>query len=148
MEEGKENLQLKAIITRNNKKYRNTYYKGINKDNKKEITNTIDINFKDKDKYDNIIKNTKDLQISNSIFNNAYIQSINKYIDYDSALIYNFKGIRISRLKVLRIYNTLIKSGIKDSFDSLMYAITYNTIISRENYDKLSKCIKKEIEVR
>ena len=148
MEEDKENLQLKAIITRNRPDYRDSYYKDIKEDNKYEKTHTIEIPIRNKDKYNEIINNNKDIEISNSIFNNSYIESIDKYIDEDSALIYNFNGTRISRLKVLRIYNILLKNGIKDSIDSFMYAITYNTIISKDNYDNLYRCVKKEIEAR
>lgn len=148
MENGKPNYQLKAIITRNKPQYRNTYYMGITEDFKKEATNTIEIDIHGKDKFDEIIKNKEDVDISNSIFSNPYIESINKYIDYDNALIYNFNGVRISRLKVLRIYNKLIKNGIKDSLDSFMYAVTYNSILSSENFDKIYKCLKKEVENR
>lgn len=148
MEDDRENYQLKAIITRNNKEYKNTFYKNIKDNNKKEMTDTIEVNIKSRDRLDRIIKKSNDVSITNSIFNNAFIQSINKYIDYDNALIYNFDGVRISRLKVLRIYNALMKKGIKDSIDNFMYAITYNSIISQENYDKILKIVKKEIEVR
>ena len=86
MENGKPNYQLKAIITRNKPQYRNTYYMGITEDYKKEATNTIEIDIHGKDKFDEIIKNKEDVDISNSIFSNPYIESINKYIDYDNAL--------------------------------------------------------------
>ncbi len=147
MEEDNENYQLKAIITRNRPDYRNTYYMNINEENKHGVTNTIIPDIKNKNKFNKII-DTYPNTISNSIFSNPYIQSINKYIDQDNALIYNFLGIRISRLKVLRIYNTLLKNGIKDSIDSFMFAITYNTIINLENYNKVYEIIQKEIENR
>lgn len=148
MEDSHPNYQLKAIITRNKPEYRNTYYMGITEEHKKEATNTIDINIHNKDKFDKIISNRKDIEINNSIFNNPYIVSINKYIDGDNALIYNFDGVIISRLKVLRIYNKLVKNGIKDSTDSLIYAITYNSILSQISYEKIINCVKKEIKVR
>ena len=148
MEDGKPNYQLKSIITRNKPEYRNTYYMGITEEYKKEATNTIDIDIHNKDKFDEIIKNKKDIDISNSIFSNPYVVSINKYIDYDNALIYNFDGVRISRLKVLRIYNKLIKNGIEDSMDSFMYAITYKSILSELSYTKIYNCVKKEAEAR
>ena len=65
-----------------------------------------------------------------------------------NALIYNFDGVRISRLKVLRIYNKLIKNGIEDSMDSFMYAITYKSILSELSYTKIYNCVKKEAEAR
>ena len=148
MEDGHPNYQLKAIITRNKPEYRNTYYMGITEEYKKEATNTMNIDIHNKNKFDEIINNSKDIDISNSIFNNPYIVSINKYIDNDNALIYNFDGVRISRLKVLRIYNKLIKNGIEDSLDSFMYSITYNSILSELGYTKIYNCVKKETENR
>ena len=75
-------------------------------------------------------------------FGNEYIQKINVFSDEVEPLIYNFGGIRISKIKVLRIFNILIKNGILASLDSLLFAITYNTIISAENYERLSKMIR------
>lgn len=148
LEEDNENYQLKAIITRNRPDYRDSYYLDIREDNKLEKTNTIEIKNSTTKKYDKIIDNNKDFYLNESIFTNPYIESIDEYIDEESALIYNFSGIRISRLKVLRIYNILLKNGVEDSLDSFMYAITYHTIISQDDYDKILDCIKKEVEDR
>ncbi len=145
-EDGEDNYQLKAIITRNRPDLRGTYYKDINDETKFKVTNTIIPEIEERSSYDRIIDKCQNIPITNSIFSNPYIVSINKYIDYDSPLIYNFDGIIISRLKVLRIYNILLKNGIEDSLDSLLYAITYNTIISSTDYSKIYNCVKKEIE--
>lgn len=148
IEENNENYQLKAIITRNRPDYRNTPYEGITEENKREITKTIDVSIKGKKKLMRIIEENKYPTISDSIFNNRYIKALDKYISDESALVFNFSGIRISRLKVLRIYDTLLKNGITNSLDSLKFAIFYNTIIDEESYQKVMKCIKKEVEVR
>lgn len=148
LEENNENYQLKAIITRNRPDYRNTPYEGITEENKREKTNTIEIPIKGKKKMTRIIEENKYPNISDSIFNNPYILSIDKYISEDSALVYDFSGIRISRLKVLRVYDTLLKNGISNSIDGFMYAIFYNTIIDEDGYEKVVRCIKKEVEVR
>ena len=72
---------------------------------------------------------------------------MDKYLDTSNALIYNFKGIIISRLKVLRIYSMLLKNGIEDSIDAFLYSITYNTLISKEKYEQLFDYVKNEVEV-
>ncbi len=147
LEEDNENYQLKAIITRNRPDYRDSYYLNIQEENKLEITNTIEVHTTSTKKYDRIIDANPNYPISDSIFSNSYIESIDKYIDRKSALIYNFYGTRISRLKVLRIYNTLLKNGVMGSLESFMYALTYNSILSQEDYDKILNCIRKEVEV-
>lgn len=119
-------------------------YLNINDNNKVEITNTIIPKFADRDKYMEIIKNT-DLSIDIEIFDNEFIQNINVYSDKEEPLIYNFEGIRISKIKVLRIFNALLKNHILADIDSFMFSITYNTIINQNDYNKLTDIIKKVI---
>ncbi len=119
-------------------------YLNINDNNKVEITNTIIPEFTDRDKYMEIIKNT-DLSIDTLIFDNELIQNINVYSDKEEPLIYNFEGIRISKIKVLRIFNALLKNHVLADMDSFMFSITYNTIINQNDYNKLADIIKKVI---
>ena len=119
-------------------------YLNINDNNKVEITNTIIPEFADRDKYMEIIKNT-DLSIDIEIFDNEFIQNINVYSDKEEPLIYNFEGIRISKIKVLRIFNALLKNRVLADIDSFMFSITYNTIINQNDYNKLADIIKKVI---
>lgn len=119
-------------------------YLDINDNNKVEITNTITPEFTDRDKYMEIIKNT-DLSIDIEIFDNEFIQNINVYSDKEEPLIYNFDGIRISKIKVLRIFNALLKNHVLADIDSFMFSITYNTIINQNDYNKLADIIKKVI---
>lgn len=119
-------------------------YLNINDNNKVEITNTIIPEFTDRDKYMEIIKNT-DLSIDIEIFDNEFIQNINVYSDKEEPLIYNFEGIRISKIKVLRIFNALLKNHVLADMDSFMFSITYNTIINQNDYNKLADIIKKVI---
>ena len=91
-----------------------------------------------------IIKNT-DLSIDIEIFDNEFIQNINVYSDKEEPLIYNFEGIRISKIKVLRIFNALLKNRVLADIDSFMFSITYNTIINQNDYNKLADIIKKVI---
>lgn len=119
-------------------------YLNINDNNKVEITNTITPEFTDRDKYMEIIKNT-DLSIDIEIFDNEFIQNINVYSDKEEPLIYNFEGIRISKIKVLRIFNALLKNHVLADMDSFMFSVTYNTIINQNDYNKLADIIKKVI---
>lgn len=64
-----------------------------------------------------------------------------KYSSEEDEMVYIIGGIRISKLKVMRIYNTLKMASLDGTLDSLMYAVTRNSIITREQY----KAIEKEI---
>ena len=119
-------------------------YLNINDNNKVEITNTIIPEFTDRAKYMEIIKNT-DLSIDFEIFDNEFIQNINVYSDKEEPLIYNFDGIRISKIKVLRIFNALLKNHVLANMDSFMFSVTYNTIINQNDYNRLADIIKKVI---
>ena len=119
-------------------------YLNINDNNKVEITNTIIPEFTDRGKYMEIIKNT-DLSIDFEIFDNEFIQNINVYSDKEEPLIYNFDGIRISKIKVLRIFNALLKNHVLANMDSFMFSVTYNTIINENDYNRLADIIKKVI---
>lgn len=121
-------------------------YMGINDTNKVSVTNTFIPKFKDDEKYRNILKRNKYGVIDVDIFDNRYIQKINTFSDDQEPLIYNFDGIRISKIKVLRIFNILIKNGIIGNLDSFMFSISYNTIISEDNYNKLYDLIKDAVK--
>lgn len=135
------NTEYLCICGNINDRFRKSYY-GINDSNKREITNTIIPIFNVKNRYLEVLEKDYDRVIDVSIFDNEYIQKINVFSDEVEPLIYNFGGIRISKIKVLRVFNILIKNGILASLDSLLFAITYNTIISAENYERLSKMIR------
>lgn len=121
-------------------------YMGITDTNKVSVTNTFIPKFKDQDKYKNILEKNKYRVIDVDIFDNRYIQKINTFSDDQEPLIYNFDGIRISKIKVLRIFNILIKNSIIGNLDSFMFSISYNTIISEDNYNKLYDLIKDAIK--
>lgn len=135
------NTEYLCICGNINDRFRKSYY-GINELNKREITNTIIPMFNARSRYLEVLEKDYDRVIDVSIFDNEYIQKINVFSDDVEPLVYNFGGIRISKIKVLRIFNILIQNGILASLDSLLFAITYNTIISVGNYDRLSKMIR------
>lgn len=115
-------------------------YANINNSNKFDITGTFIPTFS-RDYYA-IIRNKVDREIAASIFDNPYIQHINMYSDRSEPLAYNFDGIRISKLKVLRVFDALIECGVEINDESFLFAILYNTIISKDDFDKLRKMIR------
>ena len=139
-------IQLCDEITRKCKKYRNIPYKEITNVNKVEKTDTYIHSFTNADEYKTIIKNSY-FDIPEDIFENIYIQSLEKYTSKNNPLAYNFDGIRISKIKVLRIFGALLKKDIAPSHDSLMYSIVYNTILNERAFSKINNIISKEIEV-
>lgn len=117
-------------------------YANINEQNKRAITKTFIPTYSID--YYSVIKDKIDLEIEASIFDNPYIQYVNKYSDHKEPLLYNFNGIRISKMKVLRIFDAVINSGIPSSEEAFLFSLLYNTIISKDDYLKLQKIIRIE----
>ena len=60
-------------------------------------------------------------------------------------IMYDFDGIIISRLKVLRIYSLLISSYPEYSKEQLLlFAVTYNSILDHDEFNRIKSIIKKE----
>ncbi len=57
--------------------------------------------------------------------------------------LYNIEGTIISRLKVLRYLTTLIFNGISENSDMLLYAITKNSLLTKEEFDKIKTSVDK-----
>jgi hypothetical protein len=57
-------------------------------------------------------------------------------------LRYNIDGIRVSYNKVVRNYSILRSYGI-DSKKALQFAVCYNLVITKEEYDKLNDLLDK-----
>ena len=60
--------------------------------------------------------------------------------------IYKKWDINISRNKVLRMYNTLLENGIENNIDTIMYAITKNSIITLEEYNIIKNKVQNILE--
>jgi len=56
-------------------------------------------------------------------------------------------NIRISKNKVFRVFNNLISNGVTEDREMLIYAITYNSIISEDEYDIICEFVDKILEV-
>ena len=55
----------------------------------------------------------------------------------ENDLVYNIGGVRISRLKVLRIYNALKENPHTDEKNKFIYAVTRNTYMNNEQYSMM-----------
>ena len=86
--------------------------------------------------YSKQIKDTT-YEKNSSILNNPYIQYLEENCKR-SDLKYLIEGMFISRPKVIRIYEMLVKNNdYINNPQLLLYAITYNSFFSKEQYDKL-----------
>lgn len=70
------------------------------------------------------------------------IIGLNKYISPVDNRVYVFGNIVISRLKVQRIYGRMLSRGIRNSYDALLYAITYNSILSDNEIAYIRETLK------
>lgn len=112
----------------------------------KEVTKTFEILFEKQDKYMNCAKLSLTNSISDNVFDYPYIVSMNHFSDPHETLLYDIAGIKISKLKVLRIYDSLCKCGLGDSLDALLFAVTYHKLFTEYEYHKLVVTIKEEVE--
>ena len=90
-----------------------------------------------------------DSLISNDVFDgnllmamdNYFIKKLDQQFKYDD-LRYDFNGIIISRYKVLRYYELLIRRSQGDRINSLMYAICKNSILTEEQFRQIEECVR------
>ena len=134
--------RLRGEITRLSAAHRDNAYRGIQKDNKQEVTMTIDPPISNKEQFDEVVNEYSEYEIEYISFADDRLKELDKYIDSSNPLRYDFDGVIISKLKVQRILYILEQAGLDNLEDSLLYAITYNTIINQENFDKIKKIVK------
>lgn len=72
---------------------------------------------------------------------NYFIKKLDQQFKYDD-LRYDFNGIIISRYKVLRYYELLIRRSQGDRINSLMYAICKNSILTEEQFRQIEECVR------
>ena len=110
-----------------------------------KMYNAVNYDSKNIEIYDRIIQNNDNDIISEIVKEDEWIKKLDEKYKQNE-LIYNFDGVIISRLKVLRYYQTLITDeSIKTTKDLLMYIITKNTMINQEEMNKISNCINRII---
>ena len=94
--------------------------------------------------YNNIISNRENDKITTLVLNDYLIRQLDsQFKDDQNDLIYNFNGVIISRLKVLRYYQTLISdSNIISRKDVLLYAITLHSMLNQDEVNAINECLK------
>lgn len=92
------------------------------------------------EEYDRVILESGNDSITSISLNNVYIKELDDAYKVSEHL-YNIDGIMISRLKVLRMFETLISSGL-GNLDGLFVAITRNSILTKDELERLDKEIR------
>ena len=80
--------------------------------------------------------------VQNSSNVGDYSDELDKLNGYRNGLRYNIEGINVSYNKVARIYNILRSYGI-DSKKALQFAVCYNLVITKDEYNKLNDLLDK-----
>ena len=92
--------------------------------------------------FDLILSNSQNDRISDISLNDFLISKLDSYKDPNNDLIYNFDGVIISRLKVLRLYQTLISdTSVESNRVALFYAIVRNSMLNEEEINKINLCL-------
>lgn len=110
---------------------------GINRDNKQDVVSQYIPSFNPM--YDKAVNNDRNAGPIILANNNYFINAIEEYKIDD--LRYDFNGVIISRFKVLRIYETLIKNHIAGTYNAILYAICKNSILTEEQYRNITVCL-------
>jgi hypothetical protein len=127
-----QNIEFLGKISNDSK---NSY--GINRDNKQDIVSQYIPGFNPI--YDEIVNKDRNAGPIILAINNYFVKSIEEYKVDD--LRYDFNGVIISRFKVLRIYETLIKNRMAGTYSSILYAICKNSILTEEQYRNIVNCL-------
>lgn len=85
--------------------------------------------------------------ISDDVFGDKYIIGLDRFLDTKESLLYDINGLKISKLKVLRIYSMLRKKGLGNTMDSILFSICYHKIMTADEYQQLLVDIKTVVEV-
>lgn len=137
-----DKLKLRGEITRTGI-YKNIPYHNIMEQTKKFITKTIEPQFKNKELFDqciseidmkNVLEKSEDISLDD-------LNKLEKFTDLNCPYRYNIDGVLISKNKVARIFNILKNADLADLENSILYAITYHTILNAEQFEKIKNKI-------
>jgi len=116
-------------------------YLDINKENGPEITREYDLSKEFEKKY---FADVEEIDGVRTIFlasKSTLVKTLENSMYKKNNLQYNFDGVIISRNKVLRYYETLMMYKYPDELKSLKYAIYKNSILTKEEYEKIEACL-------
>ena len=133
MSNGVKKLLLRKEITNDDIEYQGIH----DMESAKRVNNQKEIHLKMEKKYQRIAKESLHHAISSTIFDYPEIISLDRFSDSKESLLYDINGLRISKLKVLRIYNALCEQNLGKTIDALLFAITYHKILTEEEYNDL-----------
>lgn len=137
-------LRLRGEILRySGSGFENVPYRGITEDNKLSKTMTVEVECANKDEFDSAIEKHigDEDELYNLVFDDERILALESYVDINDPLRYDFGGILISKQKVKRIFNILKNEHLDELEDSLLYALTYNSILSQDAMDKIRRIV-------
>lgn len=143
MANGVKKLHMKKAIASNTIEYQGIF----DIESAKKVTGQMEPHLEKEEEYEKQAKESIHHPISEEIFQNSIIISLNRFNDAKETLLYDINGIKISKLKVLRIYNALCKNNLGNTLDAILYAICYQTILTTEKYEELKNTIKQTIEI-
>ncbi len=113
---------------------------GINKTNGSNVIGQYYPDFSPK--YNEIVMQEDNFGPLVLVYNNFFIKRLEEMCKEDDYR-YNFNGVIISRFKVLRYYETMIKKSIAGTVDSIMYAVCKDSILTEEQYKTIKNCVDK-----
>lgn len=111
---------------------------GINNDNKEEVVEQYIPEFNPI--YDEVVNKDRNAGPVILTYRNYFITMLEDKYKMDD-LRYDFNGVIISRFKVLRIYETLMKNRIAGTYNAVLYAICKNSILTEEQYKNITDCL-------
>lgn len=138
MSNGVKKLLLRKEITNDDIEYQGIHDMA----SAKKVNNQKEIRLKMAKEYQSIARESLHHAISSTIFEYPEIISLDRFSDSKESLLYDINGLRISKLKVLRIYNALCEQNLGKTIDALLFAITYHKILTEEEYNDLVINIK------
>lgn len=138
MSNGVKKLLLRKEITNDDIEYQGIHDMA----SAKKVNNQKEIRLKMAKEYQSIARESLHHAISSTIFEYPEIISLDRFSDSKESLLYDINGLRISKLKVLRIYNALCEQNLGKTIDALLFAITYHKILTAEEYNDLVINIK------
>ncbi len=116
---------------------------GITKDNYLEKTSTIIT--PNNELYDEVIQNNYNDEIYEEVLNHKWIKLLEQY-RFNNQNYYLINSIKISRLKVLRLFSTILKSNIKTLKEAFLYIVLTNTVINEKQSNTLRSAIEEICE--
>lgn len=133
-------LKLSGKITRyKGSGFEDIPYKGITEETKYNKTGIVEVSFENKEIFDDALDDCFNNYASEEDVENldeiGYLDE--NYRDDNNPYVYNIDGVRISRLKTLRLYSYLKEKGLDVLDNSLIYALTHNSLVSEGEFERI-----------